>query len=294
MTGAAGFIGRQVVADLQTSGERVIATDLAPCEVPSEACDITDGTALAKLFQRHSIQNVIHLAAILPSAARLNPETATRVNILGSLNVLQAAARAKVRRFVFASSSSVYGLGVGEGPVSEQEPAKPGDLYGAAKLYVEALGQEMAEATGMQFIALRIATVVGPGARNTASPWRSEIFEKLTALTRAVISIPTRPDALACLLHVEELADMLVILASAEWISSRVYNTPAEVLKFRELKALIESLNPKIRVELASDDGRKTPPSVDGSSFLKDFGFEPLPVTDRLKQAIAAEFLPDD
>jgi UDP-glucuronate 4-epimerase len=289
VTGAAGFIGRQVVADLQTCGQQVIAIDLGPGEVPSEDCDITDETALAKLFQTHSIQNVIHLAAILPSASRVNPERATGVNILGSLNVLQAAARAKVRKFVFASSSSVYGLGVGKGPVSEQEPAKPGDLYGAAKLYVEVLGQAMAEATGMQFVALRIATVVGPGARSTASPWRSEIFEKLTALTRAVISIPAPPDALACLVHVEDLADMLTILASAEWISSRVYNTPAEVLKFRELKALIETLNPKIRVELAGD-ASQAPPAVDGSGFLKDFGFKPLPVTDRLKQAVAPEF----
>jgi nucleoside-diphosphate-sugar epimerase len=180
------------------------------------------------------------------------------------------------------------------GPVSEQELAKPGDLYGAAKLYVEVLGQVIAEATRMEFVALRIATVVGPGADNTASPWRSEIFEKLAAPTPAVISIPAFPDALACLVHIDDLAQMLVLLAGSSRIPSKVYNTPAEVMKFRELKTLIESLNPKITVKLNCEDARKAPPVVDGSRFLRDFEFQPLRVTDRLNQTMAPELRPSE
>jgi UDP-glucuronate 4-epimerase len=290
VTGAAGFIGRRVVACLGARGEECIASDLGGCEiVPFEACDITDPAAVAKLFATHSIESVIHLAAILPSACRMNPELATRVNIEGSLNLLQAAARAKVRRFVFSSSSSVYGLGVGEGPISEQELTKPSDLYGAAKLYVEKLGQAIGEPAGMEFVALRIATVVGPGARHTASPWRSEIFEKLTAPTPAAISIPAGADDFACLVYVEDLAHMLVMLATYVCVPARVYNPPPEILRFGELKKLIESLNPKITVELNCERITKVPPRVDGSRFVKDFEFHPLPVTERLKQTVAPE-----
>jgi nucleoside-diphosphate-sugar epimerase len=289
VTGAAGFIGRRVVACLRAQGEECIASDLEACEiVPSDACDITDPAAVAKLFETHSIERVIHLAAILPSACRVNPELATRVNLVGSLNLLEAAAGAKVRRFVFSSSSSVYGLGVGRGPISEQESTKPSDLYGAAKLYVEKLGQAIAEPAAMQFVALRIATVVGPGARHTASPWRSEMFEKLTAATPAAISIPAGADDFACLVYVEDLAYMLVTLATCECVPAAVYNTPPEILRFGELKKLIESLNPQITVELNCED-TKVPPGVDGSRFLKDFEFHPLPVAERLKQTVAPE-----
>jgi nucleoside-diphosphate-sugar epimerase len=290
VTGADGFIGRRVVACLRARGEEYIASDLGGCEiVTSEACDITDPAAVAKLFATHSIESVIHLAAILPSACRVNPELATRVNIVGSLNLLEAAARAKVRRFVFSSSSSVYGLGVGESPVSEQELTKPSDLYGAAKLYVEKLGQVIGERAGMEFIALRIATVVGPGARHTASPWRSEMFEKLTASSPAAISIPAAADDFACLVYVADLAYMVAIVATCVCVPTRVYNTPAESLRFGELKKLIESLNPKITVELNGEGITKAPPKVDGSRFLKDFEFHPLPVTSRLKQTDAPE-----
>jgi nucleoside-diphosphate-sugar epimerase len=292
VTGAAGFVGRQVVRILHGREERCFACDVRTCEIIStEVCDITDQAALAKLFQLHPIKNIVHLAAILPSACRQDPELGTKVNIVGSLNLLQAAVQAKVRRFVFGSSSSVYGLGVGERPVSEQELAKPSDLYGAAKFYMEVLGQAMAETTGMEFVALRIATVVGPGVGSTASPWRSEIFEKLRASMPTVISIPELPDTLACLVHVEDLAQMLVTLATCEHVPSKLYNTPAEIVRFGELKQLVESLNPKIAVELGAQL-RKAPPAVNGERFRKDFAFQPFQVTDRLKQALTPEFWP--
>lgn len=63
--------------------------------------------------------------------------------------------------------------------------------------------------------ALRIATVVGSGARHTASPWRSEIFEKLGTTLEQRIVLPFAADSMISIVHVEDAARMLVLLATA-------------------------------------------------------------------------------
>ena len=104
---------------------------------------------------------------------------ATQVNVEGSLNLLEMARQFEVRRFLFGSSLSVYGTCPAHQVVTEMDRAAPEDLYGAAKLYVEQLGEAYRQAHGLEFVSLRIGRVVGPGARSATSVWRSEIFECL-------------------------------------------------------------------------------------------------------------------
>ena len=140
VTGARGFIGRAVTKRLQHEGCRVLGLDRADCaESVGEqiAMDITDGEQLRRLFQGRAIAAVIHLAAILPTAAHRDPVCATEVNVRGSFNVLEMARLFGVRRVVFGSSLSVYGTCPADRGVSELDRAAPEDLYGAAKVYVE-------------------------------------------------------------------------------------------------------------------------------------------------------------
>jgi nucleoside-diphosphate-sugar epimerase len=91
---------------------------------------------LASLFQAHRVDVVIHLAGLLATACRSDPAEAVRVTIGGSANLLDAAARHGVRRFVCSSSFSVY---------------LPGDIYGATKRFVELYGETLARRSGTQF-----------------------------------------------------------------------------------------------------------------------------------------------
>ena len=134
VTGAAGFLGRYLCAHLRS--ER-----LAYIGIDRDTCDIRDASAVAQLFRTNQIDSVIHLAAVLPSAAQLDPAHATSVNIQGSLHLLEAAARSGVSRFVFGSSGSVYGSARGERPLTEEDRPAPTDIYGAAKRYVEMCGE---------------------------------------------------------------------------------------------------------------------------------------------------------
>ena len=89
-----------------------------------------------------------------------------------------------------------------------------------------------------EFISLRIARVIGPGIKKTASPWRSRIFE--TPRRDASVQIPFAPEAQLSLVHVEDVARMLVMLAETTGVRSSVYNTPAELWQARELFLFIE------------------------------------------------------
>src|SRR5579864_5252912 len=177
VTGGRGFIGRAVVKLLQDSGYGVVSLDVAP-GVSSSArrheveCDISDARQLRRVFEIESIGGIIHLAAILPTAAQREPALATEVNVRGSLNLLEMARRFRVRRFVFGGSLSVYGTCGEDQVVSEADRGAPEDLYGAAKLYVEQLGAAYRQ-HGLEFVSLRFGRVVGSGARSASSA-RSE------------------------------------------------------------------------------------------------------------------------
>src|SRR5437879_4337834 len=121
VTGGRGFIGRSVVRLLQHKGYAVLVLDLPSANPSGSAvglpgvqeissrevsCDIGDPIQLQSVFESGPIAAVIHLAAILPTAAQRDPLRATQVNVVGSLNLLELSRQFGVRRVVFGSSLS--------------------------------------------------------------------------------------------------------------------------------------------------------------------------------------------
>src|SRR5215831_9515450 len=137
VTGGRGFVGRTLVKLIQRSGYSVVSLDRLPITDAGEAgceeieCNLSDTEGLRGIFERQHVRKIVHLAAILPTAAQLNPIRATEVNVQGSLNLLELAREFKVRRFVFGSSLSIYGTHSVDQTVSERDRAAPEDLYGA-------------------------------------------------------------------------------------------------------------------------------------------------------------------
>jgi UDP-glucose 4-epimerase len=294
VTGGSGFIGRHVCSNLAAHGANVIALDRrgldgSACEPTclSLECDITDKDYVERIFQQYSFTTIVHLASILNTASRENPLNATQVNIVGSLNILEAARKFRVPRVLYGSSISVYGSRPDQSRdgVLEVEPAAPGDVYGAAKRYVEIVGEVYRQRLGIQFVALRISSVIGPGAVNTASPWRSDIFEKLGLPHGAEVTIPYRSDEALPLVCVEDVAEMFACLVAAEQAAFMVYNTPSETWTLDELATYVESLDKNVRIAFGQSRVSGIPRVVNSRRFVTEFGYTPVSVKERLRRA---------
>ena len=285
ITGGRGFIGRSLGKLLQRQRYRVISVDVTPSR-DEVVRDVTDSAALKRLLQTESIDTIVHLAAVLPTAAARQPLMATRVNVEASVNMVELAKEFAVRRFVFGSSFSVYGTCPMDQVVVETDRPAPEDLYGTAKVYVEQLGAVYRQAHGLEFVSLRIGRVVGPGAQSATSAWRSHIFERLSDGLTGEIEIPYEDSERILLVHVEDVARMLLRLIEAAQPKHTVYNAACESVTVGALKSEMERLNPRLTVRLKEQAVVGNPRRVDWSRFAEEFGFEMVPIFEQLAGAV--------
>src|ERR1700690_365181 len=183
--GGAGFIGSHVCERLLRDGHSVWAFDdlnhfydpqfkqrnlreIQSLAKPFEFVhgDITDAPALAELFSSVKFDQVIHLAAragVRPSLAE--PALYQRVNVEGTVNLLEAARNNRVKKIIIASSSSVYGVN-SKVPFNENDPIFSAiSPYAASKLACESLGHVYHHVYGLDVTVLRLFTVYGPRQR---------------------------------------------------------------------------------------------------------------------------------
>jgi UDP-glucose 4-epimerase len=282
VTGASGQIGSRLIALLRAAGHHVVATALdADASAGIERCDLRKSDEVAQLFASRSIRKVVHLAAVLPTAFRADPIAAAEVNLVGTLNVLREAVEHAVNRFVFGSSLSVYGSSPCSRALNERDPAAPDEPYGAAKRAVELVGENLAR-VGFSFVALRIARVVGPGAKSPASAWRSQVCETGAPSGDRQITLPFAPTAYISLVHVDEVARMLQLLMEASDSRRPIYNGPAEVWETQRLAHLVQEVR---RARVCTGDAEGGPVS-DGSLFSEDFGFRLRGLADFLNRRV--------
>ena len=133
---------------------------------PAESCDALHGSGTREFGpSQEPVDAVVHLAALAgvrPSSER--PSQYMRVNVEGTTNLLERARRAGISHFVFASSSSVYGLSK-DVPFSEHQELHPASVYGASKRAAEIVCQAFHSLYGLPVTALRFFTVYGPRQR---------------------------------------------------------------------------------------------------------------------------------
>jgi UDP-glucuronate 4-epimerase len=184
VTGAAGFIGSHVVKMLTDSGQSVVGLDnfnpyydpalkearvsqfLGASGMVMERVDLTDFAAVRDVFARHQITAICHLAAQAGVRYSItHPLVYGQTNVVGTLHLLEAAKEFGVKQFVFASTSSVYGLEANF-PSREDQPAtQPISLYSATKRAGELMLHSYHHLHGIQGTVLRFFNVYGPWGR---------------------------------------------------------------------------------------------------------------------------------
>lgn len=171
VTGGAGFIGSNIVDELVSRGENVVVLDDLSAgkeanlhgvreRIELRTGSITDLEAVQKAC--HGVDYVIHLAArtSVPRSVK-DPIESNRINIDGTLNVLVAARDAKVRRVVYAASSSAYGETAILPKVETMQP-EPISPYGVTKYVGELYAQVFGRVYGLENVCVRYFNVFGP------------------------------------------------------------------------------------------------------------------------------------
>jgi UDP-glucose 4-epimerase len=159
ITGNAGFIGSHVADACRAAGHAIVGIDIRN----KKPIDITDQAALIALFKKERPDAVSHHAGIISVAASMRDPNPTFVtNTLGTVNVLLAAGAAgTVKKFIFASSSAVYG-NARTIPVAESAPAAPQSPYGISKLWAEEAVSFYSALYGFAYTIFRYSNVYGP------------------------------------------------------------------------------------------------------------------------------------
>jgi len=265
VTGGAGFIGSHLIERLLNEGHTITCLDnfndyydpaikrnnvkkaLQHSNYALIEADILDEPRLNEIFQSNKFDTIVHLAAragVRPSVQ--NPQLYQEVNIRGTMNLLELAKTWSIKKFVMASSSSVYGNNT-KVPFSESDPVdNPISPYAATKKACELIGYTYCALYDISVTCLRFFTVYGPRQRPDMA------IHKFTKLIDQNVEIPVFGDGKAQrdFTYYTDIIEGLV--ASIDRCNGyHVYNLgESRVVQLMELIALIEkNLGKKARIK---------------------------------------------
>ena len=173
ITGGAGYIGSAVTELLAGTGYSPIVLDrfsqghrgALEKSIPVVEADLNDPATLRKVFAQHSIDAVVHLAALcLVSESVAHPLLYFKENVSGLIHLLEAMQENKVRKIVFSSTAAVYGTPE-HSLLTEDCPTQPINPYGWSKLIGEQILSEAQKAYGLAFVSLRYFNAAGATER---------------------------------------------------------------------------------------------------------------------------------
>ena len=239
VTGGLGLIGHNVVHKLEALGHHVVIVDNMTTYglIPQDEldyllaerkkkiktneiyrCDIRSESGIGNLMANHQFDVVVHLASFpRQKVVNVDPVEGSRVMSEGLLNLLELSTKHKINKFVYVSSSMVYGDFTDQ--VREDADCRPQGQYGILKLAGEWLVRDYTRKTGINHVILRPSAVYGP------LDVEDRVISKflLTAMRGGVIKVNGATETLD-FTYVEDAADGVVAAALKETANNRTYN----------------------------------------------------------------------
>src|SRR5438477_6555102 len=231
VTGGAGFIGSNLVRALAARGDEVCVLDnfSTGSRDNLSGLDVEVVEGELRSYERvhnavRGVEAVFHLGALgsVPRSVQ-DPLTSSAVNIEGTLNVLLAARDEGIRRVVFTSSSSIYGIS-NPLPLKEVMPPDPISAYGVAKLAAERYCVSFSRVYDLETVVLRYFNVFGP--RQDPTSQYAAVVPRFIASVREARPLPIHGDGTQSrdFTYVANIVDANVLAADAEGVNGAVLN----------------------------------------------------------------------
>ncbi len=302
ITGGTGFLGsyltRHLVREKGIRGKQIVLFDRYPVteriaevldEVEIVTGDITEPTELIAAIKNYQVEQVYHLAAILGDPPPQQVVSYMKVMCDGTLNVMEAARIAGVRRVVYGSSVAVYVGGRkwrsvkrSDEELDEDDPPSPGGFYGMCKLYAEHVAALYTRRFGLQTVGLRPTSVFGWGRRIRGSyvsgltpiPEQPHymVLPELAALGKPIMMPPD--DTESDWIYAADAAEAWYCAMNTPNPPRLVYNMAAEVRRMGDVTALLRRLLPQASITV-SEQRVATVPKMNCGNLRKDLGFQP-------------------
>ncbi|HKP84742.1 MAG TPA: NAD-dependent epimerase/dehydratase family protein [Blastocatellia bacterium] len=285
ITGAHGFIGAWIVKRLLETDARVVIFDssrdgrrlrlIMDEEEISRAQlvtgDITEADSLAPVIERYAVTHIIHLAGLQVPTCRVDPRLGAVVNVIGTINVLEAARRAngKINKVVYASSAAVFGITDEDRPLTERDMPEPTTHYGAFKRCNENNARVYYLDYGLSSIGLRPLTIYGVGRDVGITSDPTKAMKAAVAGRPFRIRFGGRTD----FQYVADTADAFIRAATSDLTGAHVFNLHGETVRIEDIVAEIERARPEARGHISHEDAPlPIPPEMDDTAIRAALG----------------------
>ncbi len=257
VTGSMGCLGAWTIYNLLKQDQHVVGFDLSTdpsrlkllmsdeeiARIPLLRGDITDFAQVERVVLDHGITHIVHLAALQVPFCQADPVMGAQVNVVGTVNVFEAAARHHLRRVVYASSVAVYGPPslYGDKQVGEDAPLSPTTHYGVYKQANEGTGRIYFQDKGVTSIGLRPYVIYGLGRDRglTSSPTKAMLAAALRRRKEITYSSRTNFQ------WADDAARTFIALATVPFEGAGIFNLGGSKVRVREIVQAIEEVAPE-------------------------------------------------
>ena len=290
VTGAMGQIGSELTGALRKryGSENVIATDIrnpkgtfsesGPCDV----LDVTNRAAVFYIIKKYGINTIYHMAAILSATGEKNPSLCWKVNMDGSINIMEAALQLDLGTVFIPSSIAAFGPETPRFDTPQDTILKPKTMYGITKVCGELLGDYYVKKLGVDIRGVRYPGIISsetlPGGGTT--DYAVDIFYK--AVEDGSYTCFVKEDTKLPMMYMPDCIKATIDLAEAPkegLIHSCEYNLAALSFTAGELAAEIRKHIPDFKVSYQPDFRQAIadtwPASIDDSSAREEWGWSP-------------------
>ena len=295
VTGGSGLVGANAVRMLLDKGERPVIFDVALNERLLQAVgvdaksiaavrgDVADLPGLISAIRDHGVNRVIHLAAFLGEEVQRRPYSGVRLNLMGTVNVLEASRLEGVKRVVLASSGTVYLGSLGEGgpkKIDEAIPLNPLSIYAATKASSEFLGRTYAKRFGFEFVTVRFAALYGPSPALLKATREQAIQQMVRAALKGEAATINWPYGPSELLYGKDAAKGAVLACLKENLKDNIFHIGGgESVTGEEIVAALKKHFSKLEISLVKGERPMPYPEEripkDASRAREQLGYEP-------------------